>query len=218
MPRRKLTRFKAKRPPAPIIQQYALFYSKADLHFQPEAVPAITSNTLFNNEKPLILDLGCGRGEFTVEQAKQHSEINYVGIDTHAKSLYASIKKAATAKLENIKFMRIDIENGFKRVPDQSIQTLYLLFPPPILKEKFLYKDVITERFVREAHRVLQSGGKLHFVTDIESYFEEKVAYINAFGLFTEVYQSRSVEGGITRFQKLWEDFGELSFRVAFQK
>lgn len=218
MPRRKLTRFKAKRPSNNLLEKYSHFYSRAFVYHHPEQVTAVTSEALFGDKRPLIIDLGCGRGEFTVAQAALHPNINYVGIDTHAKSLYVCIKRAAAQQLENVKFLRLDNLNALIRMETSSISEAYLLFPPPVLKEKYLHKDVITNSFISEIQRILQPAGKFHFVTDIKPYFEQKVALINRYNHLTLLGQSQGIEGGLTRFQKLWEGFGELSLRAEFEK
>lgn len=177
---------------------------------------AIGSEELFGNKRPLILDIGCGRGEFTVEQAKRFPQRNYVGIDTHAKSLYVAINRAAAARVNNLKFIRIDAENGLQRIEDDGLAEIYLLFPPPVLKEKYLHKDVITSQFVASVERTLGEDGRFHFVTDIPTYFVQKVALVQSHTSLQLVNQTESIEGGITRFQTLWEGYGELSYRALF--
>ena len=61
-------------------------------------------------------------------------------------------------------------------------------------------------------------NGRFHFVTDIESYFQDKIALIQQSPQLKLVEETHSVEGGLTRFQILWESYGELSFRVLFEK
>lgn len=218
MPRRKLTRFKAIRPDDEALQAYGQLYTKGFVYSNPEKVTPITSQAVFKNSKPLILDLGCGRGEFSISQAKEAPNYNVVGIDNHLKSIYASINRAGKTGLKNIKFIQLDIMNALKRVESDSISQIFLLFPPPVLKEKFQYKDVITGPFMTEVGRCLEENGRFHFVTDIESYFRNKVSLINQSHQLKLIEKRQSVEGGLTRFQVLWESYGELSFRVMYKK
>ena len=163
MPRRKLTRFKAKRPSDEWIEAYGLLYSKGFVYTHPDKITPLTSQALFANDNPLILDLGSGRGEFTHAQAVKNPHINYVGIDMHLKSLYVSINRVGKSQLDNIKFIMIDILNALQRVESCSVQELFLLFPPPVLKEKYLHKDVMTQRFISEVYRGLKEGGAVPF-------------------------------------------------------
>src|SRR5690606_36522778 len=93
MPRVKLSRFKVREPAPEALATYLISYPGHTLHFHPETLPPITSPALFGDDRPLVLDLGCGRGRFIIERAQQDPARNYAGIDFHQKSLWDAVNK-----------------------------------------------------------------------------------------------------------------------------
>ena len=218
MSRKKLNRFKITPPESKALAAYLITYTSKDLYLQPETLPPISSQQIFGNNHPLILDLGCGRGEFAVDQAQRYPEKNFVGIDTHQKSIFDSVNKAHSAALDNLKFVRANLRWVLNLVPNSSVEVVYLLFPAPVMKKRYRQKDVFTEAFAQQVHRLLMFDGLFHFVTDSEPYFQKKTALVAQLGLFSAQSVEKSLEGGITRYQRFWEGFQEVSHRVAYIK
>ncbi len=216
--RRKLNRFRVTIPEQAIIDRYMLSYLSRNLYYRPETERPISSSGIFGNEQPLILDLGCGRGEFIIAQAQRFPAINFVGIDSHRKSLYDAVNKLSQQALKNLKFIHADLRWVLGIVPDGSVEEAFLLFPAPLMKKRYIKKDVLTASFIRHIHRILKDGGRFHFVTDIAAYFEVKLALINDLDLLSPASVVSSFEGGITRYQKLWEDYEEPSLRIEYVK
>lgn len=212
--RRKLNRFKLAAPPPEIVKKYILPYPARLLHHCPESLTPIASIEIFGNRQPLILDLGCGRGEFIVSQAQASPHKNFIGVDIHWKSLFDAANKVKAHPLDNVRFIRSDVRWVLQQVPDSSIETIFLLFPPPITRKKYLKREVLTEDLIRQCHRILKTGGLFHFVTDIESYFRGKVSLIEQLDLLCLVSRREAFEGGLTWYQEIWEGHGLPSLRA----
>ncbi len=218
MSRLKLKKFRVQKPDDHYLTQYVHKYTGSELYHEIDDIPAHSPTYLFDNERPLVIDLGCGRGEFVTEQAQNNPELNFVGMDVHQKSIWWGVHLAIKGNVENIRFILADMRRIIGKFPDGSAQTIYLLFPPPHMQYKRLKKDVLTLELIQEVHRILQPDGEFIFVTDNEVYFERKRQLINQQDLFTEAETSRGFEGGITRFQKFWEKFGIPSTRIRYVK
>lgn len=216
--RRQLNRFSVEKPADEVIGSYCLVYGGKDLHWNPEQLPPIDSETVFGNHKPLVLDIGCGRGEFVVEMGKQNPGVNYVGIDFHQKALWDGINHANEQHLQNVKFVKSDARRILTKVPDGSVTEVYVLFPPPVRKRKHMKKDFFTSEFISEIHRCLKKGGTLSFATDHEDYFLEKKKLIETANLFQEVSLASGLEGGTTWYQKIWENHGLKTWRLELKK
>jgi tRNA (guanine-N7-)-methyltransferase len=216
--RRKLNRFKLVAPAPEIVRKYILPYPPKLLYHCPESLALISSVEIFGNSQPLILDLGCGRGEFIISQAQASPHKNFIGIDIHWKSLFDAANKIRAHPLDNVRFIRSDLRWVLQRAPDSSIETIFLLFPPPITRKKFLKREVLTEDLIRQCHRILKTGGLFHFVTDIESYFQRKVSLIERLDPFCLVSRRESFEGGLTWYQEIWEGHGLPSLRAIYVK
>lgn len=220
MTRLKLKRFKAEKPPDDVLAAYLRVYRSKDVHFRADELPPISPARLFGSDQPLIVDLGCGRGEFLAAQAADRPDEHFVGFDLHWKSLWDAINRAHAAGLGNVQFIRADFRRALALVPAGCVREAYVLFPPAINKDsrRKQKQDVLTTATLAHIHRVLVDGGSLHFVSDHATYFEDKVALIDGSGLFDKVLQSQGMEGGQTRFQRFWEERGIESRRVAYQK
>jgi len=218
MGRLKLKRFRVKPPPPEALAQYLRLYEPRILYHNPQALPPITSLTLFGNDRPLVLDLGCGRGEFVVGQAAQRPGENFAGLDWHLKSLWDAVNRARRAAVDNVRFIKTDFRLALPLVPDESVREVYLLFPPPVLTYKRRSLDLLTDSTLRQIHRLLMADGLFHFVTDQAEYFERKRTLIETSGLFTILSVSQAFEGGLTWYQQFWERFQIESRRLECRK
>src|SRR5215472_3615597 len=104
MPRRTVDRFPIRQPSDAALRRYYRSYDGATLYHAPDTLPDITPADLFGNARPLILDLGCGRGEFLINEAQRHPERNYAGLDFQRKYLYDAVNHAAALDLDNLLF------------------------------------------------------------------------------------------------------------------
>ena len=216
MPRRVLDRFAVRQPSEAALQRYYRSYDGATLHHAPARLPEIASASLFGNTLPLALDLGCGRGEFLITQARRHPERNYVGLDQHRKSLYDAVNHAEPLALDNLLFLRADLRQVLVKVPAASIAAIYLLFPSPAVKPKYQRKDILTPGFIASLADILVPGGTVTFVTDHRRYFERKHTLFEQ--RFHCLATSEGIEGGITWFQRVWERHGLPSLRAEYVK
>jgi len=216
MPRRTLDRFPVRQPSDAALRRYYRSYDGATLYHAPDTLPDITSAGLFGNARPLVLDLGCGRGEFLIAQARQHPERNHAGLDLQRKYLYDAVNHAEALDLDNLVFLRVDLHQALVKVPADTVAAIFLLFPPPVVKRKHLRKDVLTEAFIAGLARVLIPGGRMTFVTDHRPYFEQKRALLDT--RFRRLLVSEGMEGGITWFQRVWEGHGLPSLRAEYGK
>jgi tRNA (guanine-N7-)-methyltransferase len=216
MPRRKLDRFPVDLPCDEALRRYYRSYDGATLYHRPAALPDITSRSLFGNARPLVLDLGCGRGEYLLAQAQRHPSYNYVGLDWQRKYLYDAVNHAVRLDLPNVLFLRTDLRQAMCKVPSEAASALLLLFPPPVVKHKHQRKDLLTEAFVAELVRILMPGGTLTFVTDHRLYFAQKRLLFERHLCCT--LASEGFEGGQTWFQQVWERHGLPSLRAEYQK
>jgi tRNA (guanine-N7-)-methyltransferase len=216
MPRRKLDRFSVDPPSDEALRRYYRSYDGAILYRQPATLPDVTSRSLFDNEQPLVLDLGCGRGEFLLAQAQCHPQYNYVGLDWQRKYLYDAINHADRLDLPNVLFLRADLRQTISKVPAEAASALFLLFPPPVMKHKHQRKDLLKEAFVVELVRILIPGGTLTFVTDHRLYFAQKCLLFERHLRCT--LTSEGFEGGLTWFQHVWERHGLPSLRSEYFK
>lgn len=214
MSRVKLSRFRVRQPEPDALATYLIAYPGYALHFQPETLTPITAAALFGRACPLVIDFGCGRGDFLIGLAQDQPGACFIGIDFHQKSLWDAVNKADAAGVTNVRFLHGDIRRLLKLAPDGSVSEAYMLFPPPYLKPSKVHKDPLPEETLRAIARLLAPGAPFHFVTDSAEYFEAKRALIESSGWFEIVAASQGFEGGKTYFQRFWETRNIASRRL----
>ena len=120
----------------------------------------------FKNKYPLILELGCGKGEYTVNLARLFPEINFIGIDYKGNRIWRGAKTALEENIPNVAFLRIQIENLTDYFLENEISEIWITFPDPqpqISREK---KRLTSPRFLNMYKLVLIKEGLVHLKTD----------------------------------------------------
>lgn len=131
----------------------------------------------FKNKQPIILELACGRGEYTVSLAKLYPQKNFIGIDIKGNRMYIGAKKALDEKINNAAFLRTQIE----KLPDyfntDEIDEIWIIFPDPQLRLSKAKKRLTHPRFLRLYQQVIKAEGCIHLKTDSpDLYFFTKKA------------------------------------------
>lgn len=214
MSRLKLRRFRVQTPTQEVLARHCLIFDARTLHFEADRLPMLDAPTLFGDARPLYLDLGSGRGESLISLAQSHPRAGIIGIERHWKSVYDSVNKIEAGGYDNVKIVRADLRWVFKRIASNSVQEAFLLFPPPRLEENREGHDLLNWERINDIHRVLVPGGRFYFVTDNETYFEERVANLIGSMKFELELAVERFEGGQTAFQKRWERYGITSKRA----
>jgi tRNA (guanine-N7-)-methyltransferase len=120
----------------------------------------------FKNKQPIILELACGRGEYTVSLAKLHPDKNFIGIDVKGNRMYIGAKQALDEGIINAAFLRTQIE----KLPDyflkDEVDEIWITFPDPQLRLSKAKKRLTHPRFLRLYQQVLKDEGCINLKTD----------------------------------------------------
>jgi len=171
---------------------------------------------VFDQERPVEIDLGCGKGRFLLARATAHPDVSFLGIDRMLKRIRKIDNKTRRAGLKNIRLMRVE---GYYAVsyliPPASVQTYYILFPDPWPKKKHHDHRLFNPRFVDALYRTLKPGGIVHIATDHLPYFDEIDAIMKQDARFSEVEPFKPTPDEQTDFE-LWyldkKPIGRCSF------
>jgi len=129
------------------------------------------SENQFKNNNPIILELGCGKGEYTVNLAKLFPGINFIGIDYKGNRIWRGAKTALEENINNVAFLRIQIENLLDYFSKNEISEIWITFPDPqpqVSREK---KRLTSPRFLTMYKAILQKAGLVHLKTDSDSMY-----------------------------------------------
>ena len=118
----------------------------------------------FHNDNPIVLELGCGKGEYTVDLAKQHPDINFIGVDIKGARMWTGATEATREGLKNVAFLRTNIEIIDRFFAENEVQEIWLTFSDPQMKNP--RKRLTSTYFMERYRRFLVDGGHIHLKTD----------------------------------------------------
>ena len=123
---------------------------------------------VFKNSNPIVLELGCGKGEYTINLAKLNPNKNYIGIDIKGARFWRGAKTATEEKLENVIFLRTQIELLDFIFEKNEIDEIWLTFPDPQIKFQRRKHRLTNTKFLSIYKNILNDSGIIHLKTDSE--------------------------------------------------
>lgn len=122
----------------------------------------------FGNDNPIVLELGCGKGEYTVGLSKLFPEKNFIGIDIKGARFWRGAKTALEEGLENVAFLRSQIELVDLLFAENEVSEIWITFPDPQIKYKRTKHRMTNQAFLDQYKKVLKPGALMHLKTDSE--------------------------------------------------
>ena len=122
----------------------------------------------FKNNNPLVLELGCGKGEYTVGLAELYPKKNFIGIDIKGARFWRGAKTAIENKLSNVAFIRAQIELIESLFEANEVDEIWITFPDPQIKYKRTKHRMTNETFLKRYKNILNETGIIHLKTDSE--------------------------------------------------
>jgi tRNA (guanine-N7-)-methyltransferase len=152
----------------------------------PEKMKGQWNDTFFKNDHPIVLELACGRGEYTLGMARMFPEKNFIGVDIKGARLWRGAKTAVEENLKNAAFLRIYIENIAEYFAPGEVSEIWITFPDPHPPAGQAKKRLGSWRFLKEYSRFMQDGGKIHLKTDEKALHDFTAASATSLGLEIE--------------------------------
>lgn len=125
-------------------------------------------NTHFGNDNPIVLELGCGKGEYTIGLARMDANVNYIGLDIKGARLWRGAKTALEDNLSNVAFLRTQIELIDQIFGTNEVSEIWITFPDPQIKYKRTKHRMTNESFLKKYKSILVDKGLIHLKTDSE--------------------------------------------------
>jgi len=164
------------------LQRFADIKTFANVLEYPEHMPGKWQG-FFKNENPVVLELACGRGEYTVGLAKLFTQQNFIGVDVKGNRMYIGAKKALTENLHNAAFLRTQIERIAEFFAPGEVDEIWITFPDPQLRISKAKKRLTHPRFLRLYQQFLKPSGAVHLKTDSPDLYEFTKKVIEMYGL-----------------------------------
>lgn len=177
----------------------------------------------FKNENPVILELGCGKGEYTVELAEKNPSFNYIGVDIKGARMYVGAKQALEKGLKNVAFLRTNIEIINQFFGEEEVAEIWLTFPDPQMKKT--RKRLTSTSFLNLYKQFLKKDGIVHLKTDSSFQFTytSALVHLNQFEIVAEtndLYNSEILTETLqikTFYEKQWLSRGITIKYIAFK-
>lgn len=122
----------------------------------------------FQNNHPIVLELGCGKGEYTIELARRNPSKNFIGMDIKGARLWRGAKTALEENLTNVAFLRSQIELIDSLFGPEEVDEIWITFPDPQIKFKRTKHRLTNISFLEKYKRILKDGGLINLKTDSE--------------------------------------------------
>ncbi len=164
----------------------------------------------FGNDNPVVLELGCGKGEYTVALARKYPKRNYIGIDIKGARMWRGCKTAVEEKMTNVAFIRTRIDLILNFFDKNEISEIWITFPDPQPRMKQVKKRLTSPRFIERYRQILTPKGIIHLKSDNTEIYNFTLSTIEKDGhhlLFqtNDLYNS-GFEGDAVEVQTFYEE------------
>ena len=139
--------------------------------------------SFFKNENPVVLELACGRGEYTLGLSTMYPSQNFIGVDVKGNRMYIGAKYALEKQLNNAAFLRTQIEMLTDYFTTNEIDEIWITFPDPQLRTSTAKRRLTHPRFLRLYQKLLKPDGSIHLKTDSPQLYKFTKRVIELYGL-----------------------------------
>jgi len=168
------------------------------------------NRNFFKNENPIVLELGCGKGEYSVNLATMFPEKNFLGIDIKGARFWRGAKTALVEKINNVGFLRTQIELVDCIFDENEVDEIWITFPDPQIKYKRTKHRMTNPDFLNKYKKILKPNGMVHLKTDSEYMHGYTLGLLQGLGLTIEyahhdVYGTTNAPKEVTDIQTYYE-------------
>lgn len=167
-------------------------------------------NEFFGNDHPLVLELGCGKGEYTIGLAKQDPDKNYIGIDIKGARFWRGAKTGIEENIKNAAFLRSQIELIDELFAENEVSEIWITFPDPQIKYKRTKHRLTNALFLEKYKHILKEEGTINLKTDSEFMHGYTLGLLHGMGLEVlhanhDVYRNEGSPKEVLEIQTFYE-------------
>ena len=179
-----------------------------------------SSQALFGNDKPLRIEIGCGKGDFIVGTAAKEPDVNFLAVEKVSDVLVIAAEKVKASGLDNVRVCCIDAKELTEIFEPHSIDRIYLNFSDPWPKARHEKRRLTYRTFLEIYKQILKEDGAIYFKTDNRGLFDFSLEEFKEFGIRMEkltfdLHNSEYMEGNVmTEYEKRFSSMGVPINRV----
>lgn len=170
---------------------------------------------IFENNNPIHVEIGMGKGQFIHTLAKLNPQINYVGVEKYSTVLLRAVQKMEQEELPNLVFLRMDAEDVDKVFGEGEVDKIYLNFSDPWPKDRHAKRRLPSAAFLARYDKILKKDGRLEFKTDNRDLFDFAVEELEPAGWRADVItydlhaDEKLMEGNVmTEYEEKFSSMG----------
>ena len=157
---------------------------------------------VFEQNLPIHIEIGMGKGQFLMKMAELHPDIHYIGIEKYSSVLVRALEKIEENPLPNIHFIRMDAENITQVFEKGEVEQIYLNFSDPWPKDRHAKRRLTSRQFLERYDNILKDNGKIIFKTDNRALFDFSLDEVKEAGWSVELctfdlHHSEYLEGNV---------------------
>ena len=176
---------------------------------------------LFNNDNPIYIEIGMGKGQFIINNAIKYPNINFIGIEKYDSVIVRAIQKLEEEDIPNLKLIRIDALN-IDEVFDKEISLIYLNFSDPWPKDKHEHRRLTSLKFLKKYDFIFKNGCKIIMKTDNRKLFEYSVKSFVNYGYNIEEISldlhSDNIDNITTEYEDRFSSRGQAIYMISVIK
>jgi len=179
----------------------------------------------FKNNNPIVLELGCGKGEYTVGLAKRYPEKNFIGVDIKGNRIHTGAKTATDDNMNNVAFIRTRIDYIDACFSENEITEIWITFPDPQPQKTRVRKRLTNMMFIDRYKKFLIKNGIINLKTDNEPFYDysKEVALENKFEIIdstNDLYADITLrDEALTSIKTHYENiFSKKGFKICYLK
>ncbi len=179
----------------------------------------IDYSSVFANDNPIWLEIGCGKGQFALETAKRNADVNLIAVEKISNVILTACENAEKEKPLNCKFLNCSAENLGYYISKHSVDRIFLNFSCPYPKYTYRNRRLTYYRFLSLYKEILTENGEIHLKTDNSGFFEFSIQSLSENGfkiknVSLDLHNS-AFEGNVeTEYEKLFSSQGKPIYRL----
>ena len=173
----------------------------------------------FGKERPLFLEIGCGKGGFATQFAKQNPDVNLIAVEKDANVIVSACEKAKENSLDNLRFIKCSAEYLERHIKEKSIERIFLNFSCPFPKNSYASHRLTSSGFLNIYKRVMCNGAEIHQKTDNMKFFEFSIEQLSQNGfaiknLSLDLHKSGFEGNIVTEYESRFSALGQPIYRL----
>lgn len=179
----------------------------------------IDFKTWFNNDKPIFLEIGCGKGKFACEYAKSHPEINLVAVERSGNVIVEACEMAKAEGIENLRFIKSGAEYLPRYFKPESVERIFLNFSCPFPKAAYASHRLTHQNFLSIYKVIMKKGAEIHQKTDNMHFFEFSIEHFTKSGfalknVSLDLHNSDFEGNIVTEYENRFASLGQPIYRL----